>query len=122
MTYAQLVPYETTVLYLSVPTDMEAGRFVIDSNMRDFHQIGDSEESVSLPVLYDKPHDDIVIQPEENLLVRFRGDVPHHVEGFRSSLKGDAGVRLSLVVEQYKLPHRYLRMVKPFFTTAKFLS
>jgi hypothetical protein len=88
----QLVTYETTVLYLFVPTDMEAGRFVIDSNKRDLYQMGDV--NVSLPVLYDKPHDDIVIQPEENLLVRFRGDVPHHVEGFRTSLEGDLGVSL----------------------------
>lgn len=43
----------------------------------------------------------VIVFPEENAMVEFRGDACHRVRGFRS---GNGLPRISLVVEQYRVP------------------
>ncbi|CAK0748318.1 hypothetical protein CVIRNUC_001830 [Coccomyxa viridis] len=79
---------ETSVLYLQVPEDMQGGELTVaGSDM-------DPEEHV---------------QPETNLLVRFRGNATHRVEEFMSQSQ-----RISITLEQYDLPLEVSRFVPEY--------
>ncbi|BDA42102.1 hypothetical protein COCOBI_02-9040 [Coccomyxa sp. Obi] len=76
--------YQTSVLYLSVPQDMDGGNLTI-------------WEQQGLGGTLGEPKD--FIHPMDNLLVSFRGDAPHRVDEFHSE-----AMRVSLTLEQYIIP------------------
>lgn len=53
----------------------------------------------------------VVVKPAENLMVTFRGDAVHQVRGFKSPGKDQ---RISLVLEQYKLPDNLYHQTVPY--------
>ena len=53
--------------------------------------------------LYESGAKVCVIEPCENTLVSFRGDLVHGVSAFESSVSGDCCERVSLVLEAYAL-------------------
>ncbi len=76
-----------SVLYVSVPEDLEGGELVLRSRR---HQVGQ-------------------IRPQANLLLHFQGDLTHSVTAV---VKG--GDRLSLVCEQYNLEDHQLEEIPDF--------
>ncbi len=80
-------PAIVSVLYVSVPEDLEGGELVLRSRQR---QVGQ-------------------IRPQTNLLLWFQGDLTHSVTAVA---KG--GDRLSLVCEQYSLEDRELEDIPEF--------
>lgn len=78
------LPQQVTVLYLHVPADLRGGRLLLYEAER---QVGE-------------------VTPVENTLLRFRGDLAHAVERVES-----AGVRASVVLEQYHLSEAALRQI-----------
>ncbi|CAD7697509.1 unnamed protein product [Ostreobium quekettii] len=76
--------HQVNVLYVSLPDRMEGGQLEVWPM-----EFEDSE--------YGKA----VIHPLENMMVEFRGDAGHRVRGFRSP---SGGKRVSLVLEQYRIP------------------
>jgi len=87
-------PLVVSVLYVDVPVDLESGELVLRSNKR---QVGK-------------------IRPQANLLVFFQGDLTHSVNPVTS-----AGVRLSLVCEQYSLTDAELREIPEFQLESRML-
>jgi predicted 2-oxoglutarate/Fe(II)-dependent dioxygenase YbiX len=75
-------PVVVSVLYVEVPTDLQGGELVLRSRKR---QVGH-------------------IRPQANTLLFFQGDLTHSVNPVIS-----AGMRLSLVCEQYNLEEAQLR-------------
>lgn len=80
-------PAVVSVLYIQVPTDLVGGELVLRSHKR---QIGQ-------------------IRPQPNTLLFFQGDLTHSVNPVSS-----AGIRLSLVCEQYNLEETQLREIPEF--------
>lgn len=76
-----------SVLYVTVPSDLEGGELVLRSRQR---QVG-------------------CIRPKANSLVWFQGDLTHSVNAVAN--KGD---RLSLVCEQYSLEEHQLEEIPEF--------
>jgi hypothetical protein len=86
-------PLRVVVLYLQVPAEMSGGRLILHGN---------------------RPLVDI--EPLENKMVFFRGDLRHEV----TELVAQEGQeRISLVCEQYRLPARLLERVPPFEIRSK---
>jgi 2OG-Fe(II) oxygenase superfamily len=86
-------PAIVSVLYVSVPEDLEGGELVLRSRQR---QVGQ-------------------IRPQTNLLLWFQGDLTHSVTAVVKG--GDScapGVRLSLVCEQYNLEDGELEDIPEF--------
>ncbi|KAG1673283.1 hypothetical protein FOA52_002563 [Chlamydomonas sp. UWO 241] len=88
---AQLVPYQMSVLYLQVPSDIVGGAFVAQG----------------LP----PEASPVRVQPSENGLLTFRGDLAHHVEPFFAA-SGRAVV--ALVIEFYVVPEARYSEVRPW--------
>ncbi len=80
-------PAVVSVLYVSVPSDLEGGELVLRSRHR---QVGQ-------------------IQPQAGMLLHFQGDLTHSVNAV---VKG--GDRLSLVCEQYSLEDHQLEEIPEF--------
>lgn len=80
-------PALVSVLYVEIPPAMRGGRLVLARRKK---QLG-------------------CITPAENTVVRFDGDLMHHVERMDS-----AGARLSLVCEQYRLRAEELEKIPEF--------
>ena len=80
-------PATVSVLYVQVPTNLQGGELVLRCNKK---QVGR-------------------IKPEMNTLVYFQGDLTHSVNAVTS-----AGVRLSLVCEQYNLSETGLADIPGF--------
>ncbi|GMI18447.1 hypothetical protein TrLO_g12345 [Triparma laevis f. longispina] len=88
----QRLAWSVSVLYLNVPQGMEGGELVLRDVSRSSLK-GEERYMEGVEV-------DAVVEPEENLGVVFRGDAEHAVKGW----KGGEGGRVSLVLEQYKVP------------------
>jgi hypothetical protein len=82
-------PMVVSVLYVSVPEDLQGGELVLRSHKR---QVGK-------------------IAPQTNALLFFQGDLTHAVTAVMSNGKGD---RLSLVCEQYNLEDAELEEIPEF--------
>ena len=80
-------PLQVSVLYVEVPDGMQGGRLVLQRGRKWLARIA----------------------PQQNLLVEFDGDLTHSIERVDS-----AGLRLSLVCEQYSLDPRELEAVPEF--------
>lgn len=80
-------PFVVSVLYIKVPPDLEGGELVLRSAKR---AVGS-------------------IRPEANTLIFFQGDLLHSINPMKS-----AGVRLSLVCEQYSLDEAQLQEIPGF--------
>lgn len=97
------------MLYVSIPEDMSGGRL----EMYGYSWLRAKMFPYLLSFLSTPQMDrmlppDASVQPLENLLVSFRGDTIHRVEGYRTAGGGGAergeGVRVSVVLEQYSVP------------------
>lgn len=80
------IAHQVSVLYNSVPSDMEGGNL-------ELFPYGDGYPDTGAP-----PEESVV--PKENLLVTFRGDAFHQVRSYRTKTGSE---RISLVLEQYKI-------------------
>jgi len=80
------VAHQVSVLYSSVPSDMEGGDL-------ELFPYGDGYPDAAAPPLES-------VAPKENLLVTFRGDAFHQVRSYRTKTGSE---RISLVLEQYKI-------------------
>lgn len=80
-------PATVSVLYLSVPLQLQGGELVLRCGKR---QVG-------------------VIKPKINTLLYFQGDLIHSVNEVKTS-----GMRLSLVCEQYSLEEKELQEIPQF--------
>ena len=86
--------YEVDVLYVQIPVDMQGGHLEVFTAY---------DENPGVPSMK--------VAPRENRLVRFRGDAPHLVRGYRTM----TGVRrISLVLEQYFLPRESVHQSVPW--------
>ncbi|KAG1652902.1 hypothetical protein FOA52_011807 [Chlamydomonas sp. UWO 241] len=103
--HVSFVSYQTTVIYLQVPPDMIAGAYVIENER--------TPEGALV-----KGHN-TVIKPIENTVVAFRGDAPHHVQGFHTNT---GLARISLVVEQYRIADQDMHRVQPYYSSIDPLS
>ncbi|KAA8492970.1 hypothetical protein FVE85_9242 [Porphyridium purpureum] len=88
------------VLYVSIPRDMQGGSLVIWNY--------GSGPSIVAPTI-DSADREIV--PRENHRVSFRGDAFHTVRGFQipEDVPKQDRLRISLVIEQYKIPSLFYR-------------
>lgn len=82
--------HSVSVLYLQVPKRMHGGRLEL------FHRY--RSKSWTNPL---NDHADASLTPAENMLVKFRGDAWHAIEEMQSA---DGQPRVSLVLEQYRIP------------------
>ncbi|GMH90835.1 hypothetical protein TrVE_jg1302 [Triparma verrucosa] len=93
----QRLAHSVSVLYLDVPDGMEGGELVLRNvdreALRGEERYGRGKEGVEIEV-------DAVVEPKNNFSVKFRGDAEHAVKAFRNTTMG----RVSLVLEQYKVP------------------
>jgi len=96
---------QTNVLYVSVPVNMEGGRLRLYEHKRclALDKIGDGE-----PLCADSSPS-MTVMPVENTMVQFRGDAFHGVETYKAQ-----GNRVSLVLEQYKIPRAYQEYLVKF--------
>jgi 2OG-Fe(II) oxygenase superfamily len=86
-------PMVVSVLYVSVPKDLQGGELVLRSNKR---QVGK-------------------ISPQANTLLFFQGDLTHSVNAVvNDACKGSQSARLSLVCEQYCLEESELEDIPEF--------
>lgn len=88
-------PDVVSVLYVSVPSDLEGGELVLRSRQRTVGQI----------------------KPQANTLLFFQGDLTHSVNAVH---KG--GDRLSLVCEQYSLEEKELEAIPGFKLESRALN
>lgn len=91
--YCPDAPFPTgvAVLYLQVPPGLEGGELK----------------------LYDEAVPIASVAPREGTLLTFRGDLRHEVAPVRQGAATRETARLSLVMEQYRLPHRRLAELPP---------
>eukprot|EP00614_Pseudopedinella_elastica_P007597 CAMPEP_0172595374 /NCGR_PEP_ID=MMETSP1068-20121228/14924_1 /TAXON_ID=35684 /ORGANISM="Pseudopedinella elastica, Strain CCMP716" /LENGTH=335 /DNA_ID=CAMNT_0013393865 /DNA_START=156 /DNA_END=1164 /DNA_ORIENTATION=- len=100
--------HQVTVLYLSVPDDMDGGELLL--------RYGGKERGV--PDASSAP--DALIKPGENSLIVFRGDAFHSVNravrnsSSASSSSAQPSSRVSLVLEQYVLGNSTLSVIPSF--------
>lgn len=83
-----ILPRYVTVLYIHLPNNFDYGNLLINYN-----------------------NENIKIKPKINRLIKFRGDTYHGVENICSINKD---VRVSLVMEHYKLNNDELKQMKDF--------
>jgi len=79
-------PRYVSVLYVTLPETMQGGQLVLSQGKREVGRI----------------------TPEVNKVVRFQGDLMHHVTPLGSETRGE---RLSVVCEQYDLPSEILAAI-----------
>lgn len=96
----QFLAHTVSVLYVSVPDDMTGGELRIRGNETIFDE--------------DKILDSI--KPHENTMAAFRGDSYHEVNGYDTQTDK---VRLSLVLEQYKVDDRYVDYLTEYEESTK---
>lgn len=106
------VAHQTDVLYVAVPSDMTAGTLQLwtpdlsggrSSALEDEPPGGEHANGTCQGgVEYGQPG--VVVVPRENEAASFRGDASHRVLRHGSALPGRPGWRVSLVLEQYRLP------------------
>ena len=136
------VAHATHVLYLQVPADMTDGTLELwepdlSGGRHSALQLGTAEgydfdpavESYALhegePGTERHPNGTcqagsywgppaVTHTPEENSIFSFRGDAMHRVLRHRSAAPAGAGVRISLVIEEYILPEHQLGDMPPF--------
>jgi len=87
-------PGKVSVFYAQVPSDLEGGQLLLSSS----------------------GHKEIArVQPEQNMLVQFDGELMHQVTPFEGSAQADLQrSRISLVCEHYVLPDALLARVPDF--------
>jgi 2OG-Fe(II) oxygenase superfamily len=88
-------PDRVSVLYISVPHDLEGGELVLRSRQRTVGQI----------------------RPQANTLLLFQGDLTHSVTAVKNG-----GDRLSLVCEQYNLEEKELEEIPEFKLESRALN
>jgi hypothetical protein len=84
------VAHQVSVLYNSVPSDMEGGELEV-------FEYGDGYPNT-------KRGPDKRVTPKENTLINFRGDAFHQVRSYRTKSGSE---RVALVLEQYKINDEY---------------
>ncbi|KAA8497502.1 hypothetical protein FVE85_5087 [Porphyridium purpureum] len=89
--------HTVTVLYLSVPPDMEGGELEVLGTREQYEEGGGTVKSRITPV--------------QNKGARFRGDAYHQVRGYTTETDQR---RVSLVLEQYRVPRRFHRYLSKY--------
>lgn len=95
----KVLPYQTSVLYVFLPEDMEGGE--LETYPYDMEQ---EEMDATLP------HGRI--EPKLNRMAYFPGDSWHQVRSYRTN--SSSMLRASLVLENYHVPPSLERFVVPF--------
>lgn len=95
---SHFLAHSVSVVYVSVPSDMKGGDLELfgPGETASFEKDSDTEE-LGRPDLRDSE----LVTPIENMLVEFRGDSWHQVQGYSTETSEK---RISLVLEQFKLP------------------
>jgi hypothetical protein len=83
--------YQVNVIYVNIPEDMVGGGLQL-------WKYGDGE--LTLQEYGEGP--DFTVKPQENMMVRFRGDTFHQVQAYHVQDRNNSR-RLALILEQYKL-------------------
>jgi hypothetical protein len=95
----KVLPYQTSVLYVFLPEDMEGGEIEAYP-----YKMSEEEMDSSPPVAR--------VTPKLNRMAYFRGDSWHQVRSYKTSSK--TVLRASLVLENYYVPLNILPYVVPF--------
>ena len=85
------LPYQVNVIYVNIPEYMVGGELQL-------WKYGDGE--LTLKEYEERP--DFTIKPQENMMVRFRGDTFHQVQAYHVKDRSNSR-RFALILEQYKL-------------------
>lgn len=83
--------YQVNVIYVNIPEDMVGGGLQL-------WKYGDGE--LTLQEYGEGP--DFTVKPQDNMMVRFRGDTFHQVQAYHVQDRNNSR-RLALILEQYKL-------------------
>jgi hypothetical protein len=100
-------------MYVSVPEDMQGGQLEI---------LGDRETAYKKTVEVDGEEQPVqpdaieTIVPKHNLHAEFRGDSYHRVRGYATDT---STLRVSLVLEQYKLNKKDEKFLTPYKESEK---
>lgn len=95
----KVLPYQTSVLYMFLPEDMEGGE--IEAYPYEMEQ----EDMMQSP-----PHGRVT--PKLNRMAYFRGDAWHQVRSYKTKAKDV--LRASLVLENYHIPMNLENYIVPF--------
>ncbi|CAD7702319.1 unnamed protein product [Ostreobium quekettii] len=90
----QFMAHQVNVLYTSVPQKLRGGELEVWPYEHDNTEL-----------------DKAIITPAENTMVEFRGDACHRVRGFWSP---SGARRISIVVEQYRIPEKLYKHTREF--------
>ena len=85
------IAYQVNVIYVNIPEYMVGGELQL-------WKYGDGE--LTLKEYEERP--DFTIKPQENMMVRFRGDTFHQVQAYHVKDRSNSR-RFALILEQYKL-------------------
>lgn len=95
----KIMPYQTNVLYVFVPEDMQGGQLEAwDYDAHPATIMHGAQASVT---------------PVENRMAFFRGDAQHQVRSYKAPMKDT--LRASLVLEQYDIPEEYRDLVLEWY-------
>jgi len=93
------VSYQTSLIFLQVPFDTQGGNLAI------------------LAQRHDKSSAHLGSEPLENTVIHYRGDA-HHYQSRFTTVTGKPLISLS--IEQYKVPEKYIHRVKRIWSSAPF--
>ncbi|GAX74237.1 hypothetical protein CEUSTIGMA_g1686.t1 [Chlamydomonas eustigma] len=93
------VSYRTSLIFLQVPIDAKGGNFVV------------------LAQRHDNSYDHLGSEPFENTAIHYRGDALNYQSRFTTATRQPL---ISLSIEQYKVPERYIHRVKRIWSSAPF--
>lgn len=86
--------------YVDLPPDMRGGELELLGTTAQVYPNGEDGDTEKLPPALE------IIVPEENMHAEFRGDSLHRVRAYETDTED---VRVSLVLEQYKVPEEDLK-------------
>lgn len=108
-TGSHFLAHAISVIYVSVPSDMRGGDLELYGNGK----TGSGAKAfTSTDIKEVDLHDPDLVTPIENMLVEFRGDSWHKVQGFSTETSER---RISFVLEQYKLTKNDEKYFLPYY-------
>lgn len=101
----EFAAHEVSVLYIQVPEGLQGGALKIFTPDMSDGEESEDEEAEKKDETFE------ILPPKTGRLVRFRGDAPHEVLGCYG---GDGRPRVSLILEQYKVPKLWYGATETF--------
>lgn len=95
------IAHTVSVMYVSVPEDMEGGELELLGSHEEAHGTGRPSPAPALES----------VTPKHNLHAEFRGDSVHRVRGYATKTNQ---LRISLVLEQYKVAEENEQFLVPY--------